>query len=79
MTGDAEFQPTTAAAQIAASMAAVAENVAPIFEAAVGYRQRAIDAGFDPESASRVAADFHRFTIAIIINGLVNGTKKDSK
>jgi len=46
------------------------ESMAPLREAAVGYRQQMLDHGFDDESASRCAADFHHLSVEQMLRTL---------
>lgn len=44
---------------MAAIIAALSDQVAPIREATIGYRQSLIDMGMGKDAADRCAADFH--------------------
>jgi len=52
---------------MAVALATALEMLAPMREAALGYRQSLIDAGMEADAASRCAADFHHFVLMQVL------------
>lgn len=52
-------QPQRPAPSVAEAVAVALEAVAPLLEASAGYRKQAEAAGFSPETADRMAGEFH--------------------
>ena len=48
----------------------LAEITAPIIDAVAGYKTALTEAGFGPEAADQMAADHHRYIVAMLVKGL---------
>lgn len=67
MTERASDDVSTPAATLARILIGLAENMAPLYEAVDQYRRRAIDEGWGAEAAARIAADYHRYVIELLL------------
>lgn len=63
---------------LANMMAAVLDNLAPIVEAAVGYRTQLESAGYSPTMAEQLAAQFHFGMVYMVLAEIMKPTKKDA-
>lgn len=56
-----------AAAAMAAAIATLGETMAPILEAAAGYRKQALEMGFPEEVAGLMAAEYHSALLGRVV------------
>lgn len=66
MTDDDKAPDAQGAAELANAMAQLGAIMAPILEAAAGYRAAAMAMGFDDASAGQMAAQYHQMAMRLV-------------
>lgn len=69
-----EQDQSAGAAQLAKLLVDLQGLMEPVMEAAIGYRQRMIDAGVSKEAADKMAVTYHDWLMSIVSSGFGKGS-----